>query len=77
MEILLSCLQITATHITNHIHDWQRRRSLYKIQLDDKIFLDWFLNTLLPPITKDVASERPQYKEEAILKAQQFDLIYS
>ena len=48
-----------------------------KIQLDDRIFLDWFLKTLLPYITKDVASERPQTQEEAILKAQQFDLIYA
>ena len=35
------------------------------------------LKLLLPPISKDVASERPQSKEEAILKAQQFDLIYA
>ena len=46
-------------------------------KLDDRIFLDWFLKTLLPPIAKDVASERPQSKEEAILKTQQFDLIYA
>ena len=39
--------------------------------------MDWFLKTLLPPIEKDVASERPQSEEEAILKAQQFDLIYA
>ena len=39
--------------------------------------MDWFLKTLLPPIAKDVTSERPQSKEEAILKAQQFDLIYA
>ena len=39
--------------------------------------MDWFLKTLLPPITKDVASEHPQSEEEAILKAQQFDLIYA
>ena len=76
VEILLSCCQSTSTHITDHSHEWWRRRSLCKIQLDDRILLDWFLNTLLPPITKDVASERPQSKEEAILKAQQFDLIY-
>ena len=77
MEILLSCHQNTATHIIDHIHEWRRRRSLCKIQLDDSIFLDWFLKTLLPPIAKDVASERPQSEEEAILKAQQFDLIYA
>ena len=39
--------------------------------------MDWFLKTLLLPIEKDVASECPQSKEEAILKAQQFDLIYA
>ena len=65
------------THITDHIHEWRRRRSLCKIKLDDRIFLDWFLKTLPPPIAKDVTSKRPQTKEEAILKAQQFDLIYA
>ena len=77
LEILPSYRQSTATHITDHIHEWRRRRSLCKIQLDDKIFLDWFLKTLLPPIAKDVASECPQSEEEAILKSQQFDLTYS
>ena len=41
------------------------------------IFLDWFLKTLLPPIAKDVTSECLQSEEEAILKSQQFDLIYA
>ena len=70
VEILLSCHQNTATHITDHIHEWRRHRSLCKIQLDNRIFLDWFLKTLLPPIAKDVASERPQSEEEAIMEAQ-------
>ena len=70
VEILLSCYQNKSTHIMDHIHEWWHRCSLYKIQLDDRIFLDWFLKTLLPPIAKDVASEQPQSKEEAILKAQ-------
>ena len=70
VEILLSFRQNTATHITDHIHDWKRCHSLWKIQIDNRIFLDWFLKALLPPIAKDVASERPQFKEEAILKAQ-------
>ena len=39
--------------------------------------MDWFLKTLLPPLAKDVASEHPQSEEEALLKAQQFDLIYA
>ena len=57
VEILLSCWQNTTTHITDHIHEWRRRRILCKIQLDDNIFLDWFLKTLLPPIAKGVTSE--------------------
>ena len=47
VEILLSCHQRTTTHITNHTNEWRRHRSLCKIQLDDRIFLDWFLKTLL------------------------------
>ena len=77
VEIWLSSHQNTSTHITDHIHEWWWCRSLCKIQLDDRILLDWFLKTLLPPIAKDIASERPQSEEEAILKAQQFDLIYA
>ena len=70
VEILLSYHQSTVTHIIDHIHEWQRCCSLCKIQLDDRIFLDWFLKTLLLPIAKDITSERPQSKEEDILKAQ-------
>ena len=59
VEILLSYRESTATHITDHIHVWWKSCSLCKIQLDDRIFLDWFLKTLLPPIAKDITSERP------------------
>ena len=68
VEILLSYRQNTTTHITNHIHEWIHHRSLCKIQLEDRIFLDGFLKNLLLPITKDVAYENPQIKAEAILK---------
>ena len=57
VEIILSCRQNKDTHITDDIHEWHHHRSLCKIQLDDRIFLDWFLKTLLLPIYKDVASE--------------------
>ena len=65
------------THITDHIHEWRQHRSMCNINLDVRILLDWFLKTLLPPISKDVTSKCPQIEEEAILKAQQFDLIYT
>ena len=77
MEILLSYHQNTTTHIIDHIHEWQQWCRLCKIQLDDKIFLDWFLKNLLPPIAKDVTFEQTQTEEEAILKTQQLDLVYT
>ena len=70
VEILLSYYQNTTTHITDHIHEWRKRRNVCKIKLENRIFLYWFLKTLLPSIAKDIASERPQTEEEAILKAQ-------
>jgi hypothetical protein len=39
--------------------------------------LDWFLKLLIPMIVKVVASNFTQLEEEAINKAQQFDLIYA
>ena len=74
---MLSFCQNTMTHIIDHIHEWRRCHSLCKINLNDKIFLEWFLKTLLPPVSKDVSFECPEIEEEAILKAQQFDLIYA
>ena len=56
MEILLYCRQNTATHIIDHICEWRKYRSLCKIQLDDRIFLDWFLKKFLLPIEKDMVS---------------------
>ena len=76
VEILLSSRKKT-THIMDHIHEWWHHRSFCKIQLDDRILLDAFLSTLLPPISKDMVSQCPQTKEESILMAQQFDLIYA
>ena len=57
VKTLLSCRQDIATHITDHIHERRHHRSLCKIQLEYRIFLDWFLKKLLPPIDKDVTSE--------------------
>ena len=52
VEILLSCHQNTATHITDHIHEWWRCNSLCKIQLDDTIFLDLFLKNFATTYSK-------------------------
>jgi hypothetical protein len=65
------------THIVDHIHEWHRRRILCKSETTKQQCLDWFLRSLVSLLGKDVASTFPQYEEESISKAQQYDLIYS
>jgi hypothetical protein len=77
LEILSNFKQISATHIADHIHEWRRRRSLCKAETTKQQCLDWFLRSLVALLGKDVASTFPQSEEEAISKAQQYDLIYA
>jgi len=45
--------------------------------ISPQFLLDWFLKSLLPTITKDVAATCPTNEVEAIQKAQHFYLIYA
>ena len=63
-------------HIIDHIYQWHQRWSLCKINLDDFVFLDWFLKYLLTIIVRDVSLEYSKTKNEAIMLSQQYDLIY-
>jgi hypothetical protein len=77
LELLSEFKQTSATHIADHIHEWHRRRSLCKAETTKEQCLNWFLKSLVSLLAKDVASTFPQSEEEAISKAQQFDLIYA
>jgi hypothetical protein len=77
LELLSNFKQTSATHIADHIHEWRRRRSLCKAETTKQQCLDWFLRSLVSLLGKDVASTFPQSEEEAISKAQQYDLIYA
>jgi hypothetical protein len=50
---------------------------LCKAETTKQQCLDWFLRSLVALLGKDVASTFPQSEEEAISKAQQYDLIYA
>jgi hypothetical protein len=50
---------------------------MIKTWILDKLLMDWFTKSLLPPIARDVAMVRVATKEKAILRAQHLDLIYS
>jgi len=76
LELLSDFKQTIVIHITDHIHEWHRRRSLCKSESTKEQHLNWFLKSLVPMIAKYVESSFPQLKEESIIKAQQFNLIY-
>jgi hypothetical protein len=71
IELLSEFKQNSATHITNHIHEWHQRHGLCKAETNKQQCLDWFLRSLIPLLSKYVASTFPQSEEEAINKAQQ------
>jgi hypothetical protein len=77
LELLSEFKQTSSTHIADHIHEWHRRRSLCKAEATKQQCLNWFLKSLVSLLSKDVAATFPQSEEEAINKAQQFELIYS
>ena len=66
-----------ATHILDHIQEWRRRKRLIKSTIPPEFLLEWFLKYLFPYISKDVSTSRVTTEEEAILRAQQLDLIYA
>ena len=76
-ELLTSLQQNTATHISDHIHEWRRCRRLVKAPISDTLLADWFTKSLLPKISCDVAMSEVVTEEDVIIRAQHLDLIYS
>jgi hypothetical protein len=77
LELLLTLHQGNDTHISDHIQEWCRRRWLFKTPIPQAFLLEWFLKYFHSPISKDVATYGVFSEEEAILRAQQYDLIYA
>ena len=50
-EILSSFKQNKATHISDHIHEWQRRRRLIKLELPNQLLVEWFMNNIIHDIS--------------------------
>ena len=76
-ELLTSLRKSINTHISDHIHEWRRRRRLIKATIPDQLLSDWFTKSLLPPIAHDVAMGGAVTEEQAISHAQYLDLVYS
>ena len=50
---------------------------MIKADITGQILVDWFVKSFLPYIAKDVALSGVTTEEEAIIRAQQLDLVYS
>jgi hypothetical protein len=76
-ELLANFEQTKADHISNHIREWRRHKSLIKVPVPPAFLLEWFLKSLVPQLSKDIATSRVFSEEDAIMRAQQLELIYS
>jgi hypothetical protein len=76
-ELLVNFAQTKANHISDHIQEWRCRKSLIKVPVRPAFLLEWFLNSLVPQLSKDIATSGVFSKEDAIMRAQQLELIYS
>jgi hypothetical protein len=47
-EFLANFEQTTADHISDHIREWRRRKSLIKVPVPPAFLLEWFLKYLVP-----------------------------
>ena len=48
-------LERNSTHISTHIHEWRRCRRMVMTFFPDQLLTEWFIKSLLPSITEDVA----------------------
>lgn len=76
IKILISFKQSSSTHISDHIHEWRRRRRLIKVPLLDQILAKWFTKSIIGPISHDFSMGVVVTKEKAISRAQYLDLVY-
>jgi hypothetical protein len=74
---LSSFKQSSCNHISDHIHEWRRRRRLIKVPLPNQILAEWFTKSLIGPIARDVTMGGVFTEEQVISHAQYLDLIYS
>ena len=76
-ELLSTFSQDKATHISDHIQEWRRRKILIKAFIPPEFLLEWFLKSLMPYIVKDDSTSGVQNEEQVIFRMQEMDLIYA
>jgi hypothetical protein len=77
IELLANFEQTKVEHISDHIREWRCWKSLIKVPVPPAFLLEWFLNSLVPQLSKYVATSGEFSEEDAIMRAQHLELIYS
>jgi hypothetical protein len=77
IELLTNFEQTTSDHISDHIREWRRQKSLIKVPVPPAFLLEWFLKYFVPQLSKDIATSEVFSEEDSIMRDQQFELIYS
>ena len=68
IELSTSLCQTDSVHISDHIHEWRRRRRMIKVIIPDILLAEWFTKSPLPPIAHDVAMGGAVTEEENIAR---------
>jgi hypothetical protein len=76
-ELLANFEQTKVDHIFDHIREWRRQKSLIKVPVPPAFLLEWFLKSLVPHLFKGITTSRVFSEEDAIMRAQQLEIIYS
>ena len=76
-KLLNSMHQDKATHISDQIHEWRRRRRLIKAPVLNNLLPNWFFKSLLPTLAKEICLSSAVTEDQSIRRAQHLDLIYS
>jgi hypothetical protein len=74
---LSSFKQYSTSHISDHIHEWRRRRRLIKLELPDQLLAEWFTKLFMNKISRDIDMGGVVTEEQAINCAQYLYLVYS
>jgi hypothetical protein len=75
--LLANFTETKEDHISDHNQEWRCQKSLIKVPVPPAFLLEWFLKSLVPQLSKDVVTLGVFSEEDAIMRSQHLELIYS
>jgi len=66
MELLAKFEQTKVIHISYHIQEWICQKRFIKVRVPPAFFLEWFLKSLVPCVSKAISTFEVFSEEEAL-----------